>query len=126
MVVQGGPGWSWVVQGGPGLIQAGPRWTREIRRGFQGPHCTLLTLPLIYSRSQLTTLELCLPELPVCVFVCLCVCVSVRVRESDTLASGVHAAEGSAQLLGLDAACRRQLTAPLQHQQQGRTVLLGV
>ncbi|KAG7221128.1 hypothetical protein INR49_017599, partial [Caranx melampygus] len=36
----------------------------------------------------------------------------------------VHAAKGSAQFLGLNPACRRQLTAPLQHQQQRRTISL--
>lgn len=40
-----------------------------------------------------------------------------------TLATGVHAAEGSAQLLGLDPAGRGQLPAPLQHQQQRRPLL---
>lgn len=58
----------------------------------------------------------------VCAYVCMCVCV----RPADTLTSRVHAAEGPAQLLGLNAACRCQLAAPLQHQQQRRAVLLRV
>lgn len=37
-----------------------------------------------------------------------------------TLATRVHAAKGSAQLLCLDPSCGRQLSTPLEHQQKGR------
>lgn len=50
----------------------------------------------------------------------MCVCVP------GTLPSRVHAAEGPAQLLGLNPSRRRQLTAPLQHQQQRGSVLPAV